>query len=213
MRNTISKLQKDLEALGFLVFNSACGGITVGAPYDCNTPIVPGVNQRLILGNQGDIASVTYDLVITTLIKDITLKTGKACYVFEGVRQSLTPQYELVPGTITVGYLHTVNFLAFDISQEAKDNYEKMALGKLFAVIENKNALGNANSVFEVYGIQVGLEAGAITRIPADTETGGAFTISLITPEAEGKEPKMPQSWWDTDYATTLAKVEALLIP
>jgi len=213
MRNTISKLQKDLEALGFLVFNSACGGITVGAPYDCNTPIVPGVNQRLILGNQDDIGTITYDVVKPTLIKDITLKTGKACYVFDGVRQSLTPQYELVPGTITVGYLHTVNFLAFDISQAAKDNYEKMALGKLFAVIENKNALGNGDSVFEVYGLQVGLEASAITRIPADTETGGAFTISLTTPEAEGKEPKMPQSWWDTDYATTLAKVELLLIP
>jgi len=209
----ISNLIRDLEALGFLVFNSACGGITVGAAYDCNTPIVPGVNQRLILGNQGDIATILFDVVKPTLIKDITLKTGKAAYAFDGVRQSLTPQYELIPGTVTVGYLHTVNFLAFDISQAAKDNYEKMALGKLFAVIENKNALGNGDSVFEVYGLQVGLEASAITRIPADTETGGAFTISLTTPEAEGKEPKMPQSWWDTDYATTLAKVEALLIP
>ena len=192
---------------------SACGGITVGAPYDCNTPIVPGVNQRLILGNQDDIAVIAYSVSNPSLITNITLKAGKAAYVFEGVRQSLTPQYELVPGTITVGYLHTINFLAFDISQVAKDNYEKMALGKLWAVIENKNALGNGDSVFEVYGIQVGMEASAITRIPADQETGGAFTISLTTPEAEGKEPKMPQSWFDTDYATTLAKVELLLIP
>jgi hypothetical protein len=141
------------------------------------------------------------------------LKTGKAAYAFQGIRQSLNPQYELVPGTVSVGYMHTVNFLAFDINQAAKDNYEKMALAKLFAVIENKNNIGNGNSIFEVYGVNVGLEASAITRIPADQESGGAFTIALTTPEAEGKEPKMPQSWFKTDYATTLALVEALLVP
>lgn len=207
---TLREIEK---ALGVNFVNSACGGITMGADYDCETPIVPGVNQRLLLGNLDDIESVTYSITTPTLIEDIILKTGKVVYVFQGIRQSLNPQYELVPGTISVGYNHTINFLAFDLDQEAKDNYEKLALGKVWGVLENKNAPGNGNSIFEVYGLNVGMEASALSRIPADQETGGAFSITVMTPEAEGKEPKMPQSWFLTDYPTTLALVNALLVP
>jgi hypothetical protein len=202
-----------LRLLGIQFTASACGGITAGTDYDCDSPIVPGVNQRLILGNLDDIEAVSYNTTNTTIIEGITLKSGKSAYVYQGVRQSLNPSYELVPGTVSVGYNHMVNFLAFQISQAVKDNLEKMALGKLFAVVENKNAVGNENSIFEVYGLNVGMEATVITRLPADQETNGAFTINLVTPEAEGKEPKMPQSWFLTDYATTKALVDALLTP
>ena len=202
-----------LKTLGFAPLASACGGISAGADYDCEAPIVPGVNQRLLLGNLDDIQAVTYNVANPSIIEGITMKTGKAMFAFQGIRQSLTPSYEFVAGTVSVGYNHMVNFLAFDITQEAKDNYEKMGLTKMFAIVENKNAPGNGNSVFEVYGGGVGLEAATITRTPNDTETGGAFSIGLLTPEAEGKEPKMPQSFFKTDYATTLGLVNALLVP
>jgi len=202
-----------LRTLGFNPVASACGGISAGADYDCESPIVPGVNQRLLLGNLDDIKAVTYNVANPSLIEGITMKTGKAMFAFQGIRQSLTPSYEFVAGTVSVGYNHMVNFLAFDINQAAKDNYEKMGLTKLFAIVENKNSVGNGNSIFEVYGGNVGLEAATITRNPSDTESGGAFTIGLATPEAEGKEPKMPQSFFKTDYATTLALVDALLVP
>ena len=203
-----------LKDLGIDARATACGGISIGADYDCESPIVPGVNQRLILGNLDDILSVTYNVANPSIIEGITLKPGgKAAYAFQGVRQSLTPSYEFVAGNVSVGYKHMVNFLGFEISQAAKDNYEKMGLGKLFAVIENKNAPGNGDSIFEVYGLNVGLEAAAMTRTPADQETGGAMSINLATPEAEGNEPKMPQSWFKTDYGTTLGLVDALLTP
>lgn len=206
-------LVEKLRELGLVVVNSACGGITVGAGYDCDAPIVPGVNQRLLLGNSDDIESVSFNVTNTTIIEDITMKSTKQCFAFQGVRQSLRPQYELSTGTVSVGYIHTVNFLIFEITQAQKDNIEAMALGKLFAVVENKNSVGNGNSVFEVYGLNVGLEASTAIRIAADQESGGAFSLTLVTPDAEGKEPKMPQSWWVTDYATTAALVEALLTP
>ena len=209
----MEEILKLLKAAGFEPINSACGGITIGADYDCENPITPGVNTRLILGNLDDIEAVTYGATTPTVIEDITMKLGKAAFVFQGVRQSLTPSYELVPGTTSVGYMHLVNFLGFEISQEAKDNYEKMALSKMFAVVENRNAIGNGNSIFEVYGINVGLEAQVISRVAADQETGGAFTLNLATSEADGKEPKLPQSWFKTSYPVTLALVNALLIP
>jgi hypothetical protein len=196
-----------------IFWDSACGGISVGAAYNCANPIVPGTTARLLLGNLGDISAVTYNGTLTTLIEGITMKSTKRCWVFEGIRQSLAPSYELVPGAVSVGYMHMVNFLAFDITQAAKDNYEKMSLGKMFAIVENKNAIGNGNSVFEVYGLNVGLEANSIVRNVNDQESGGAFNISLQTPDGEGKEPKMPQSWWLTNYATTKALVDGLLTP
>lgn len=207
------ELIRMMKALGFYPVATACGGITVGADYDCESPVVSGVNQRLLLGNLDDILAVTYNTTNPSIIEGIAMKSTKAMFAFQGIRQSLTPSYELVPGTVSVGYNHIVNFLGFEISQAAKDNFEKMAFGKLFGIVENRNAPGNADSIFETYGLGVGLEANAMTRAASDQESGGAFAITLQTPEAEGKEPKMPQSFFKTDYATTLALVDALLVP
>jgi len=199
---------------GLQIVASACGGITIGADYDCLTPLVPGVKQRLILFNLEDIDTVAYSATPpTSLIELITLVTTKQAFAFEGIKRSLNPQYAFIPQTVSVGYDHQVDFLVFDVSQEQKDNLEAMALGKLVAVVENNNSPGNANSVFEVYGLGVGMEIITMTRIPGDLETTGAFSLSLKTSDNEGKEPKMPQSWFDTDYATTKAAVETLLTP
>ena len=115
--------------------------------------------------------------------------------------------------TFTVGYDHIVNFQVFDISSDQKVNLEKLALSKVVAVIENMNVVGNADSVFEVYGFDAGLEVVLLTRLARDLETGGSFTVNLKTSDNEGKEAKLPLSFWDTDYATTKAKVDALLTP
>jgi hypothetical protein len=92
-------------------------------------------------------------------------------------------------------------------------NLEKMALGKMVAVVENVNAAGNADSVFEMFGQGVGMEVVALTRLSRDADTMGAFAITLQTPDNQGKESKLPLSFWDTDYATTKAKVVALETP
>ncbi len=197
--------------------SDACGGISIGSPYDCDAPIAAGVNQRLILIDKGvfDLATVTYDVTIATLITNIVLTgTGNAGFAFQGVRRSLNPQSAFVPAAVSVGYDHQVDFLSFNIGQVDKDNLEKMALSKVVAIIQNVNAPGNGDAVFEVFGKDSGMEiqAGAM-RINSDNETGGAYTISLKTSDESGKEPKLPTSWFETDYLSTQALVEALLIP
>ena len=192
---------------------ATCDGITIGATYDCENPITPGVNNRLLIGNTDDISAVTYDVTTTSIITDITMKATKAMFAFNGIRQSLNPQYQFIPQTVSVGYDHQVDFLVFDISQVQKDNIEAMGLGKTTAVVENKNSLGNGDNFFEVYGLNAGLEMQTGGRIPMDLETQGAFNLSLKTSDNEGKEPKMPQTWFETDYAATLVLVTALLTP
>ena len=185
-----------------------CALITQGATYDCDNPIVPGVNTRLILINKDEIATVTR---ASGYVEDITLAATKTAFAFEGYRQSLNPEYRLVPAALSIGYDHQIKFQVFDISQEQKINLEKMALGRMVAVVENMNNEGNDDNVFEVYGLDVGMEITEMTRIARDLETQGSFSILLKTPDEEGKEPKMPVTWFDTDYATTKALVDALL--
>ena len=196
---------------------SACGGISIGAEYDCVNPIVAGVDQRLILIDKEvfDRAIVTYDVALESLITDILLTgIGDSGFAFQGIRRSLNPQSAFVPATVTVGYDHQVTFQIFEIDQEQKDNIEKLGLAKVVAIIQNVNSTGNGDSVFEVFGKDVGLEmqAGAM-RLNADIETNGSYTIDLKTSDESGKEPKLPTSWFDTDFATTIAKVDALLVP
>ena len=80
-------------------------------------------------------------------------------------------------------------------------------------IVENANDSSNSDSIFEVYGLQRGLEAQTITRSPVDTESGAAFVVEMATPDEGGNEPVPVESWFITDYATTLLAVESLLTP
>ena len=192
---------------------AACTGITEGAIFDCDNPIKPGVQNRLLIGNLDDIAVITFDAVDTYIIIDITMKSTKAMFAFDGVRNSNNPQYEFVPQTISLAYDHICNFSVFDFSSSQKKNLEQMAAVKQFAIVENRNAVGNGDSIFEVYGSGVGLDMISNVRIPADNESGGAFVVQLKTGDEGGRETELPATFFETDFATTEALVEALLTP
>lgn len=196
---------------------SACDGISIGADYDCEDPIVAGVDQRLILIDLGVFrrAIITESITIPNLIELIVLtEIGDAAFAFQGIRKSLNPQSAYVPATVSSGFDHQVQFSIFDISQEQKNNIERMALAPVVAIIENANNPGNANSVFELYGQGLGLEMQASDlRINQDLETNGAYTIDLKTSDDSGKEPHLPNSLFGTDYNTTRSWINDLLIP
>ena len=192
---------------------AVCGGITAGSSYDCDNPIQPGMTPRIWLANKSEIASLTFDVSNSSLVTAITMNSGGAFYVFDGYRQSVNAETAFVPQTVSSGYDHTLNLQVFDISSTQKLNLEKMALSKMVAIVENQNATGNADSVFEIFGAGVGMEVETLTRINRDTETAGSFSIGLRTSDNEGKEAKLPYSLWDTDYATTLALIVALETP
>ncbi len=202
----------NLNALDALQ-RASCAGLTISASYDCENPIAPGVNQRLILGNLDDINTITFNVTDTYIIEDILMKVGAPTFFFEGVRRSLNPQYALVPQTVSIGYDHILDFSVFDVSAAQKENLEAMAIKPQFAIVQNLNDAGNGDNFFEVYGITRGLDVLTNVRIPADSDTAGAFVVNLSTPAEGGKENKMPATWFITDFATTLAAVDATLVP
>jgi hypothetical protein len=46
--------------------------------------------------------------------------------------------------------------------------------------------------------------------MPADVESEASWYLVLRTPE-RSKEPRVPASFWDTDFSTTKTAVDALL--
>lgn len=184
---------------------SSCAGIFEGADFDCENPLIAGVDERLILANLADIESLTFDVDNPSIITDVILKNNSSAYVFQGTRQSLVPEAHFIPGRFSIGYDHQIAFQVFDVSQSQKDNLEAMALRKTVAIVQN------SNKTFEIYGIIQGLELLSDDRLPGDQDTGGSFTIVLKTSDNTAREPKHPQTWFDTDFASTLDLVNALL--
>jgi hypothetical protein len=156
--------------------------------------------------NFKDIASFTVQGANPSIIEGFTLKSGTQAFSFQGVRNSLVPEQHYAPGRFSPSsYEHMVNFLVWEFTQAQKDNLEAMAIEKQVAIVQN------ADKTFEVYGIRNGLEVITNDRLPGDQDTGGGFSIVLKTSENEAKEPKLPRTFFLTDFATTLDLVDDLL--
>ena len=182
---------------------SFCGVISQGSSYDCAEPVTPGIQPKVILINYDDIASVTYSGLVIT---DINFKSGKQAYLFEGIRKSIDARYEKKEAGFITGYSHLLDFQVYDISTAQKRNLEKLAIADLVAIVFNVNSPGNYDSFFEVFGIGAGLQAIGLTRINRDQETGASFSVNLGTSDTV-IESKLPASFFDTDYQTTVTKI------
>ena len=193
--------------------NLACDGLVMGASINCADPLAPGIRKRLIGFNLDDIELVSYSITQANLIESIALKQGAQGWVFEGIKQSIIPTQELTPGPTVANWKHSVTMSIFDVSSEQKLNIQGMANKSTVWVVENANDSSNSDSIFEVYGLGRGLEAETITRSPVDSESGAAYIVTLATPDQGGAETVPVESWFITDYATTLAAVETLLTP
>jgi len=183
-----------------------CGDITIGSQYDCTKPLQGGTRARLILINFDDKLSETYGST-PGLLTALALKSGKTAYAFEGFRNSVTPTSEkLTSASGQALWKHQVNFFIYENTQTQKNNIEKLGNGKFIAIIQNSKSDEQA---FEVLGLGNGLEMqdGAVNN---KNENNGAYNIVLATGANQG-ESKLPQTWFNTDFATTLAAVDALL--
>jgi hypothetical protein len=188
-----------------------CQLLTAGIVFDCNANLVGGVKDRMILVNLEDILSITRDSANPQIIEDIVLKTGKVGYVFEGQRNSNDASSEFVKARYSVGYNHQIVFRAFGNNAAIKKTMEQLAKGSIVAFPENNFKGTDGDAAFEVYGLEVGLQVDSLGSNKSDAETGGAYVITLKTPD-DFKEPHLPATIFDTDYATSKAIVDSLLV-
>ncbi len=189
-----------------------CDAITAGIAYDCANPPAGGANDRLILLNFSDVeaATITYDGTNPIIVENIVLAGAAVGYVFEGLNNSNEPRSAMVKGRYVNGYDHEVRFKCFDNSPTAKLQLGKLDGAQLVAIVQNNRKGASGNSAFEIYGLQTGLRLQELERILADAETQGAYNL-LIRNDEISRPSSLPHTLWDTDFATTLAIVNALI--
>jgi len=191
-----------------------CAVITANITFDCDNPPVAGNEDVLWVINKAewDNATLTPNGTNPQLIEGITLATGDFLFKYEGKNNSVEPTQKLVKGKYTESYDHEVTFKVFKTDAATKEQLEKLASGRVVAILENRFRGDTGASAFEIYGSDVGMEVQELTRTLNDADTQGAFNLILRSPEIS-KEGHLPASLFVTSYAATKAVIEALVSP
>lgn len=184
-----------------------CGAISAAVAPNCAIPLVGGLEVKIHLANKDDISSMAMTGLVVT---GITMKATKKFYTYEGIKTSNNKKAASVPGKYFNLFEHEIEYVVFKIDSATKTEIEAANNGLLVAIVENKYKGTAGNSAFEILGREQGLEMSALTQDSNDGDSQGAYKIILKTGSG-GKEGHLPAPFYDTDYATTLAKVTAML--
>lgn len=191
---------------------ATCDNINADIIYDCDNPPTGGANDRLILFNYDDInGNVTIDPSNNLVFTNITLASGVRGYVFEGLNNSNEPRSEMIKGRYVNGYDHEVMFKVFLNSPAAKAQLQRLDGAKVVALVQNNHKGEDGNAAFEIYGYETGLRLQELARVIADSETQGAYNVVVRNDEVS-RPSSLPQTLWDTDFATTKAIVDSLIV-
>lgn len=183
-----------------------CGELEEGGgEIDCDNLPPSGTEAIVRAFNYRDI--LRYEET-NGIITDIVLKAGKTGFVFRGFRNDAKKTEEvIVPSVGAPMFKHGSGFVVYHRDQSTKNTVENLCRGRFVFAIEQK---GQDETAFEVVGRKcgLGLVPGSIRDAHAN---GGFYVLNFATVDGEGElEPKLPQVFCDTDYATSLAALNAL---
>lgn len=194
---------------------AVCGKLNTGASFDCDNKATGGIEQtRIVLYNRCDIDYSTTIPVRDPLtglhnIPALNLVAGAKGYVFEGnVKKSiLSVGYSMQSGDYLDTFSHVVNVAIYDQCQENLVKLNQFVDGaEIVAVVEQKDKGALNACAFHVYGFHKGLKATEFTY--NSNENNGIILLPLNSTEGSF-EPYAPYQYIDTDYATTLAAIDA----
>lgn len=191
-----------------------CAQISADLEIDCDNVLTPGAEDLAWVINRDDWkdATITRNVTNPQIIEDIVLPSGAVAYRIEGQNNSILPKYNSVKGRYVNLYNHEFNFKVFKIDPATKLQLEKLGNGRVVVIFENKFRTTTGNTSFEVLGSASGLIVpdGGILRDPGDSETTGAYDVTLKSEETQGLEPHLPATIFITDYTTSKAVITDL---
>ena len=182
----------------------ACGIISAGFTLACDTPIISGVEDDLLLANFSDIDEISVSAANPTLVTNILMKAGKQFYKIEGRNESAEPLYTLVLARYVKTYDHQVTFKLFDNAAASKELVNLFKDSCIVALIKGKDG------VWELYGKDIGMRQSEGTRNPLDADSGGSHNVVIKTAENAAREPHIPAQVLLNDALTTDDFVESL---
>ena len=187
--------------------------INIGfSPADCFDLGVGGVTGNMYLINYDDWKSAAITRDADKTITDVVLTTlGSKAVKYELTRGGSVPATPLtVNNGGKSGFAHAVVSFIPSREQAIKTEISKLTnFNRVIAIL----VMDDNKVVSEVYGDDSGLVLTAFDETPADPAKGGGIQPTLGTPADVSLETLPPVNFFDTDRATTIAKLEALLIP
>ena len=191
---------------------AVCSLISAGISPDCDNPLISGVNDRLILFNHDDVVDVTFDVTDTEIVTDLVFDTGGQGFEWQGQNFSNEPASRAVVGRYAKSFEHELTFLVFGEGNVVKEQLNLMSQGKITAMVQNQFEGTAGDAAFTYYGLRQGMQISEMEQLKADQETLGAYRVVLKSFD-QALEGKLPNVFFTTDFATTLAKVDGYLIP
>jgi hypothetical protein len=196
-----------------------CGNINIGVEYLCEELNPIGLEQtEICLINRSDIDFAT--TVITTdaatnvhNVSLLNLVGGAVAYSFEGIpaRQIMFAGYTKNDGDFVDTVAHTVNVALYTQCEANLSTLNQFLLGaNVVAIVEQKIKGANNDCAFQIYGLDAGLKAGELTY---NSNENSGIVLLPLTSRDPAFEKYVPYSYQETDYATTLAKIQTLKTP
>lgn len=190
-----------------MAYTSCAAELAANIAKSCSDPNVGGYTGRAVFIPRALAPSLTLDSSNPRIVKAITLESGDKTIVLDNVMPTDPLTGSTTEMTTDNGWAKYNKSLAIRVplrggavSKSIVEPLVNSPLG-VIAIVEKKYAGGDGS--FEIIGLEAGAKATAQTR--NEYENGGdwACTLSAVEDFAE-------YTLFDTDYATTLAKFEAL---
>ena len=179
-------------------------GITKDIASTCENQPVAGVEIKVWVGNRLE-GGFTFDVTNLSKITDIVMASTKKLFVMTGVKKLLNPGSSLVVAVDRADrYTHKFNFQGFEFTAEDVENID--ALSDLFVVVQMIDKVAGGDGTFRAFGVKNGLYKTTLEWTANDID--GAIPVEMASQEGAAED----YPWWtvlDTDYATTLAMLEA----
>lgn len=181
------------------------------SPVNCIDLEQGGVNGALFLINFNDYLTATIVRDADNAITAITLtKIGAKAVKYDLTRGASVPDTPLTPNAGgKSGFLHSIATFIPTKDMAIKSELTKLInFGRVVAIVVLDSTI-----VSNVYGNDLGLSMTAYAETPNDPAKGGGLQVTLTTPADVTLENLPAATFFDTDRATTLAALEALLVP
>lgn len=189
-------------------YSSCVTALAKSIAPSCSAPIVEGFTGRGILF---EMSQVTYTQLSSNprILTSITKTTNGKMFAIDNVMPEAFSG-TTKKSTAASGRTKFSKVVAFRIPQRgagtSKDIIEPLCQSPLgyVAVLEKKDKCGDGS--FEVFGFQQGLKVDPENVAQDEAANGGDWTVQMNC-----VEPWAELTFFDTDYATTLAAFEVLL--
>lgn len=171
---------------------------------DCNNPAVAGTFGEVVLV-PFDAVDRAASRVENNVISELVLKNGKKGYMFSTFDNSVLGAVSLNSGTYRNNLQHDLTLRIFVKSENTKHFVNTFVNARVVAIVKNKEAGENGETMYEAYGYDAGL---VLNTLNSDTSMADGVVYELVIGNDEtSKEKSVPKSVW----AGSLADTETML--